>query len=275
MAAGSSALDNVDDSDLEDLISKQSPTINKGSMNIELQRTGTNNNLLSATPLGCICGWISLALYSFPRLSKCLLLISTLALLTFLASTIFNPTIDNHKMGADYSAINSAYDLSLSQVDHWCVRGDNDSCRCEDPLEPSPRSEFKSWNAAHKANVAEVNLYRALFGENPSMVDEALGKARPKIDVAFLGESVVEAMDGRWLGKHIIGSYQSKQQKEGPEQKGGLPMINETFEKFFRKDKGGELEGVALGIAGDTTSNVLWRIMNDEMPYDFNPNVYE
>jgi lysophospholipase L1-like esterase len=180
-------------------------------------------------------------------------------------------------MGADYSAINSAYDLSLSQVDHWCVRGDNDSCRCEDPLEPSPRSEFKSWVAAHKANVAEVNLYRALYGDMPSMIDEEGGKPRAKIDVAFLGESVVEAMDGRWLGKHIIGKSSTRQQQQQQQNSSSgknFPMINETFEKIFRKDKGGELEGVALGIAGDTTSNVLWRIMNDEMPYDFNPKVW-
>ncbi len=135
-------------------------------------------------------------------------------------------------------------------------------------MEPSPRAEFKSWNAAHKANVAEVNLYRALFGESPSMIDAETGKPRAKIDVAFLGESVVEAMDGRWLGKHIIGSTQKQQSGKN------FPMINETFEKLFRKDKGGDLEGVALGIAGDTTSNVLWRIMNDEMPYDFNPKVW-
>ena len=67
------------------------------------------------------------------------------------------------------------------------------------------RQEFKSWNAAHKANVAEVNLYRATYGEEPSMVDVDTGKTRPSLDVAFLGESVVEAMDGRWLGKHILG----------------------------------------------------------------------
>jgi hypothetical protein len=29
-------------------------------------------------------------------------------------------------MGADYSAIQSAYDLSLSKVDHWCISGDNE-----------------------------------------------------------------------------------------------------------------------------------------------------
>eukprot|EP00574_Skeletonema_japonicum_P000415 CAMPEP_0201739028 /NCGR_PEP_ID=MMETSP0593-20130828/45561_1 /ASSEMBLY_ACC=CAM_ASM_000672 /TAXON_ID=267983 /ORGANISM="Skeletonema japonicum, Strain CCMP2506" /LENGTH=715 /DNA_ID=CAMNT_0048233265 /DNA_START=5 /DNA_END=2152 /DNA_ORIENTATION=+ len=283
MAAGPSALtDNVDDSDLEDLITKESPNNNNGSMNIEAHKTTTTHNMWSSTPLSCICGWISLCNYTFPRLSKCILLLLTFTLLSILFSStsIFNPTINNHKMGGDYSAIQTAYDLSLSQVDHWCVRGDNDSCRCEDPLEPSPRSEFKSWVAAHKANVAEVNLYRALFGENPSMVDEELGggRARPKIDVAFLGESVVEAMDGRWLGKHIIGSFRKnkqQQQQEGEEKKKEeLPMIHETFEKLFCKDKGGELEGVALGIAGDTTSNVLWRIMNDEMPYDFNPKVW-
>ncbi|KAL7452349.1 hypothetical protein ACHAWC_004077 [Mediolabrus comicus] len=265
----------TDDSDLEDLISKST---NKGggtsSMNIEVQRGGGSSSSSSGgglmTPLSMICSLISLCSYSFPRLSKCILIIGVFTLLSFIGSTVFNPTIDNHKMGADYSAINSAYELSLSKVDHWCVRGDNDSCKCENPLEASPRSEFKSWNAAHKANVAEVNLYRALFGEKPAMIDEEIGHPRSKIDVAFLGESVVEAMDGRWLGKHIIGSKTNR----GENNKSGLPMINKTFEKLFRKDKGGEFEGIALGIAGDTTSNVLWRIMNDEMPYDFNPKVW-
>ena len=263
----------TDDSDLEDLISKKS-SINiegtdKRSGNGSSRGSSGNDGLMTMTPLGLICGWMTLCCYSCPRLSQCVIVIGSFAILSFIASTVFNPTVDNHTMGADYSAINSAYDLSLSKVHHWCVRGDNDSCRCEDPLEPTPRAEFKSWNAAHKANVAEVNLYRALFGESPSMIDEATGKTRSNIEVAFLGESVAEAMDGRWLGKHIIGSNQNR---DGSSK--NIPMINETFEKFFRKDKGGDYEGVALGIAGDTTSNVLWRIMNDEMPYDFNPKVW-
>ena len=107
-------------------------------------------------------------------------------------------------------------------------------------------------------------------------MDEVLGRARDPIDVAFLGESVVEAMDGRWLGKHVIGKYNRQQQQQQQQQQTShnVPMIHETFEKLFRKSKGGSHEGVALGIAGDTTPNVLWRIMNDEMPYDFNPKVW-
>ena len=49
---------------------------------------------------------------------------------------------------------------------------------CEDPLEPQNRQEFKSWNAAYKANVAEVGLYRALTGESPTTVDIDTGKTR-------------------------------------------------------------------------------------------------
>jgi len=195
-----------------------------------------------------------------------------LAFIAFLTNTVFNPTQKMGIMGADYSAITSAYDLSLSKVHHWCIQGDNDSCKCEDPLEPNSRSEFKSWNAAHRSNVADVDLYRAVYGSGPTMIDTVTGKARPAIDVAFLGESVVEAMDGRWLGKRVVKALKNPN-LEGPEAK-KQPDIGKVFERLFRKDKGGPLEGVALGIAGDTTANVLWRLQHDEMPYDFNPKVW-
>ena len=47
-------------------------------------------------------------------------------------------------------------------------------------------------------------MYRTLYGQPPETVDEQRGKPRPEIDVAFIGESIVEAMDGRWLGKKIV-----------------------------------------------------------------------
>ncbi|KAL7519155.1 hypothetical protein ACHAWX_003948 [Stephanocyclus meneghinianus] len=259
LASGSAP---TDDSDLEDLITKEgSPSRSASAAKFNLDKI-TDHPVTTHSFLGpfyLLSYTCSLCLSS--RLSKCILIFFALGLI----STLINPTQKTGIMGADYSAIQSAYDLSLSQVHHWCISGDNDSCACEDPLEPQHRQEFKSWNAAHKANVAEVSLYRALYGEQPTTIDVDTGKARPGIDVAFLGESVVEAMDGRWLGKHILG-------KDGENQ--DFRRIDKTFEKFFRKEKGGTVEGVALGIAGDTASNVLWRIQHDEMPYDFNPKVW-
>lgn len=191
----------TDDSDLEDLIAKEGSNditrpVEKFNLDtIDHPQTTTH----SLSPFYLVTYTCALCLSS--RFSKCLAILLVLGLL----STIMNPTQKTGIMGADYSSIQSSFDLSLSQVHHWCISGDNDSCMCEDPLEPMHRQEFKSWNAAHKANVAEVNLYRATWGEEPTMVDVDMGKPRPGLDVAFLGESVVEAMDGRWLGKHILG----------------------------------------------------------------------
>ena len=91
-------------------------------------------------------------------------------------------------MGGDYTAVTSAYDLSLGKVDHWCLDGGNDNCRCDDPLEPQARSEYRSWTAAHKANKEEVGYYRAVYGMEPTLVDVKEGGVRHKLDVAFVGE---------------------------------------------------------------------------------------
>ena len=245
----------TDDSDLEDLLAKSPDRLEIDSSN----SANGGGGFLLLTPCYMISGGIRLCCYNFPCLSKCTLAVLALGFIAFLSNT-FSPYQKMGIMGADYSAITSAYDLSLSKVDHWCIQGDNDSCKCEDPLEPNSRAEFKSWNAAHKANVADVNLYRAVYGENPTMIDADTGKARPPIDVAFLGESVVEAMDGRWLGKRVVKQINKGNgaDKEGEQENAkSKPDIGKVFERMFRKEKGGPVEGVALGIAGDNVSFFL------------------
>lgn len=50
--------------------------------------------------------------------------------------------------------------------------------------------------------------------------------------------------------------------------------IKEVFSKTFNKDKEGDYNGIAMGIAGDTAPNLLWRLMNQEMPYGLTPKVW-
>jgi len=78
-------------------------------------------------------------------------------------------------------------------------------------------------------------------------------------DIAFLGASVVEEMDGRWFGN----SHDED-----------LNRLEKLFNKNFKKDQGAELDAVALGIAGDTSPSVLWRLLNGEMPSEFNPKIW-
>ena len=56
-------------------------------------------------------------------------------------------------------------------------------------------------------------------------------------DIAFLGASVVEEMDGRWFGN-------SRDED--------LNRLEKLFNTNFKREHGAELDAVALGIAGDT-----------------------
>jgi len=93
------------------------------------------------------------------------------------------------------------------------------------------------WNSVHEENVA-----KALHP--PS-----------NLDVVFLGDQFVQA----WTGKFV-----------NVPTKGGTEVQN-LFNRTFQRANGGMVDGIALGIAGDTTSNLLWRIKNGEMPVSLNP----
>lgn len=242
----------------------------------------------------------------------------------------------------DYSDVgiaSSQYDLDLGFIDHWCLRGDDTSCRCEDPLEAKSKRSSNKWGAQHKENVkvavAEVmkatnakdfsdiealgdgggtewdpsdyyggGSYDDMWmdgidddwvyglgprfqnnnddeddygygpwtdddvtngatydGVNDSFGDDGDGRKLAEyegLDVVFLGDSLTEQRQGTMFGKGMD-SYMG---------------IKEVFEKTFTKSKGGDFNGIALGIAGDTAPNLLWRLSNGEMPVGLEPKVW-
>ncbi len=78
------------------------------------------------------------------------------------------------------------------------------------------------------------------------------------LDVVFIGDSITEQRQGTSKGEHVD-DYVS---------------IKEVFDKTFTKDKGGDFDGIAMGIAGDTAPNLLWRLMNGENPFGLEPKVW-
>ena len=114
-------------------------------------------------------------------------------------------------------------------------QGGDSNCRCEDPLVPADRGEYKSWTKAHAENKRLIEPYTADAWDTSA-------SSAGDIDVAFLGESLVEEMDGRWLGL-----------EKGEHLQGLAKMFN----KRFKRESGSDIEGLALGIAGDTVSYVV------------------
>jgi len=201
-----------------------------------------------------LCGFISLCCHYHPWFCGALVFGCVGAALMMAGNLLLNPVeefgvIHNEEL---YWTAKSKVDLSMGRLDHWCLQGDSQECSCEDPLTPSPGFDRKNWTETFKMNKRQIRKY-----EDDLMAME--------LDVAFLGSSTVEEMDGRWVGK----------------QSQDLQTIRRYFFTLFQKAThlqggagGGRVEGVALGIAGDTCPNVLYRIMHGEMPDHFNPKVW-
>jgi hypothetical protein len=97
------------------------------------------------------------------------------------------------------------------------VQGGDDTCSCEDFTEPVSRESPPDWIKTHNANVKRID-------------------SRIFYDVVFLGDELVEEMNGTWLNKMAPDGIR----------------IQKNFESHFGDQ--GELDGLALGIKGDMVS---------------------
>jgi len=123
---------------------------------------------------------------------------------------------------APTSYVSSRVELSLRNIKHWCLNGEDNSCDCTNPLDAQPRYEKKGFRRAHELNV-----------ENAKQVEREL-------DVVFLGDSITE----NWRGT----SYGEVNDKKVPNIK--------VYNKLFTKEGGGEFDGLTLGISGDKVRDV-------------------
>lgn len=181
------------------------------------KQSESNTTLIS--PLHYIQGLCLYCAYAHPRICSCMVMAMIISVIFFLSFSIMNPTFYLGEIQQDLTNIKSSFDLQLGQIDHWCLAGGDNSCRCEDPLVPTERGEFKPWTIAHAANKQQLQQ-----------------QSGGVVDVAFLGESLVEEMNGRWMGR-----------TNGAQ----LQTMRTMFQNKFTRNSSG-VEGIALGIAGDT-----------------------
>ena len=148
----------------------------------------------------------------------------------------------------NFTQIHSQYDFDIGKIDHWCVGGGN-KCACPDPLHPTPRLHKEWFNAVegHKQMISRNN----------------------KVDVVFLGQTITEALNGRINGNDRSDSPYFGKVKHVFEKSFSGPDAVKTY---FEEDS--SVKAIAMGLAGDSASNVLWRLMNGELPEGFNPPIW-
>jgi len=147
-------------------------------------------------------------------------------------------------MGA---AVTNWHDLHLDDISQWCLQPNVTTCKCANPLQPTHRHGHKTWTEAH---VENEKMARNMNTKKSSPFRE--------MDVVFLGDSIMEGWRGTSFGQIV------EKKKEH----------SKVFDDYFDMDKGGEFDGLVLGIAGDKCQNLLWRIQNGEMPKKLKAKVF-
>jgi lysophospholipase L1-like esterase len=231
-----------DDDDLDQFHDDQEALF--ASSNLNTQPASIPNPIVDC----CVTSIASVQfLWIFRRLECVLglvLLISIMLAITGVIETyeIKKHSFSKHRFSNQYADIKSSLELKLGDIDHWCLDGKDDTCpKCDDPTHPISRGENKDWREAFMRNVK-------LSGEYV--------RRSVQPDVIFLGDSLIEASVGSFKGLKDLEDTPAAQE---------LDKIHAYYEKHLVKENGGKYDGLRLGIAGDTSPNVFWRIKQHEM----------
>lgn len=180
-----------------------------------------NQQRQETTPGVCQIIWAHLCYYLTicPSLCGCIGCLGFLLVVLCAIGYFVNPTqYFGEAFKNDWTSVKSKFELDVGKIDHWCLGGGNEGCKCEDPMVPTSRVELRSWTEAYKANKQQIERYV----EDPVMMTD--------LDVAIIGESAVEEMDGRWMGRR-------------PNDE--LVTIGTIFRNHFHREKGASVEGMS------------------------------
>ena len=125
-------------------------------------------------------------------------------------------------------------------------------CRCLDPVVPTPRSPAtddpriaRLWHKTVRRNQDLLAPYYSMQSSSNSSSSSHDGQLR-ELDVLLLGDSITE----HWLGTDF-GMYTNK----------AWDACWEVYQDLFRRP-GSPVAGMALGVGGDRTAHLLYRIRN-------------
>ena len=132
-------------------------------------------------------------------------------------------------------------DVKLKKSPALCRKSDTERCQCPNPTVPRMRNTTRR----KRGNDA----WRKAFKRNQEMASSA----PEQLDVVFLGDSITE----QWLGTSL-----GRPNKYAAQ----VPTL---WSEFF-----GRSHALALGLSGDQCNNLLYRLMNGEMPSSLNPTAW-
>jgi len=175
-------------------------------------------------------------------------------------------SLSSRPSNAPTTPLDSRYQskLNLINKEDWCLQDNSNGtnnrlvggeCTCPNPLLPQGKITNESWMTQHYNNIALVQWYSAVLSSQQQQEQQQEEK---QLDVIFIGNSITEQRQGTNMNK-VVDKYTS---------------IKEDFDITFSKSKGGLFNGIALGLSGDTTTNLLYRLIHGELSNELQPKVW-
>jgi hypothetical protein len=139
-------------------------------------------------------------------------------------------------------------------VEDRCAPYREDECTCPNPLQTNDYSRARS--PIPLPDWMKQLLWKKQHQENNERAAKSTSNATRALDIVLYGDSITEFWTGTALGLLRLSLKDSRAE----------------YEDLLR-DTDAPLYGLGLGIAGDFCTNLLYRILNGELPADLNPTL--
>ena len=98
-------------------------------------------------------------------------------------------------------------------------------------------------------------MARKQYEKNVEVAEAEVDNPKDDLDLLLLGDSVVEFFTGSAIGVDLF------------------PAQRLAYKKLLRGKKDGDVYGLALGVSGDRCPNLLFRVLNGELPAKLDPPI--
>lgn len=150
-------------------------------------------------------------------------------------------------------------ELEITSNTSWAtmqhVVGNSTDLRCVDPIVWGKPCQCQNPTIGQPSNISQ---WQNAAAQNLDYIANATASNERHLDVVMVGDSIIEHWHGTDLGRPVDRFADNVA----------------VYNQLFNLQAGAQISGLALGVGGDRSSQLLYRLQNGEMPSTLQPELW-